>query len=113
MPQLNEADFKPPFHTDYTMPASGQVTVSAEAGLIFKMEIKGPGPFRTIFDTGAVNVISNTFAKRLGLKVEEAPVHFGAIGGAITVHTSHVDTLTIGDLVVRNQTFMCLTSRQT
>ena len=107
--KLNEADFKPPFHTDYTMPASKQVTVPAEGGLIFKMKINGQDrPFRTVFDTGAVNVVSTTFAKRLGLKVEETPVNVGAIGGAITAHTAHVDTLTIGDLVVRNQTFYVL-----
>ncbi len=108
LPRINQADFEPPFHTDYTMPASGQVTVPAEGGLIFKMKIDGQGPFRTVFDTGAVNIVSARFAKQLGLKVEETPVHFGAIGGAITVHTAHVDTLTIGDLTVRNQTFYVL-----
>jgi Aspartyl protease len=106
--QLNEADFKPPFHTDYAMPASGQVTVPAEGGLIFPMKINGQGPFRTVFDTGAVNVVSVSFAKRLGLKVEEEPENFGAIGGAIKVHTAHVDTLTIGDLVVHDQCFYVL-----
>ncbi len=106
--QLDEADFKPPFHMDYVMPASGQVSVRADGGLIFPMKINGQGPFRTVFDTGAVNVVSVSFAKRLGLKVEEAPVQFGAIGGSITVHTAHVDTLTIGDLVVRDQRFYVL-----
>jgi predicted aspartyl protease len=90
------------------MPASGQVTVPAEGGLIFKMKINGQGPFRTIFDTGAVNVVSTTFAKQLGLRVEETPVNVGAIGEAITAHTARVDTLTIGDLVVRDQTFYVL-----
>jgi hypothetical protein len=108
LPQLNEADFKPPFHTDYVMPASGQVTVPTEDGLIFPMKVNGQGPFRTVFDTGAVNLVSATFARRLGLKIEEAPVKFGAIGGAITVHTAHIDTLTIGDLVVRDQSFYVL-----
>ncbi|MBW4040264.1 MAG: PDZ domain-containing protein [Acidobacteria bacterium] len=101
-------DFQPPFLTDYTMPVSGQVTIPAEDGLIFKMKINGQGPFRTVFDTGAENIVSANFAKRLGLKIEEAPVHFQAIGGAITVHTAHVDTLTIGDLTVRDQTFNVL-----
>lgn len=108
LPQVAAADFRPPFRTDYTMPSSGQVTVPAEGGLIFGMRINGQGPFRTVFDTGAVNVMSVAFAKRLGLKVQEAPVHFGAIGGAITVHTAHVDTLAIGDLQIRNQTFCVL-----
>jgi Aspartyl protease/PDZ domain len=106
--QLNEADFQPPFRTDYTMPVSGEVTVAAEDGLIFKMKINGQGPFLTVFDTGGVNIVSTSFARKLGLKIEEAPVRFGAIGGAITVHTAHVDTVTIGDLIVRNQNFYVL-----
>lgn len=106
--KVNEADFQPPFRTDFTMPASGQVTVPADGGLIFKMKINGEGPFRTVFDTGAVNVMSTAFAKRLGLKIEEVPVHFGAIGGAVTAHTAHVDALSIGDLTVRDQTFYVL-----
>ena len=108
LPQINEADFQPPFRTDYSMPASGQVTVPAEGGLIFKMKIDGQGPFRTVFDTGGVNIVSTAFAKRLGLKVEEKPVHFGAIGGAISVHTAHVDTLSVDGLIVRDQTFYVL-----
>jgi len=108
LPQVEEADLQPPFSTDYTMSSSGQVTVPAEGGLIFKMKVNGQGPFPTVFDTGGVNVVSTTFAKRLGLKVEETPVHFGAIGGAITVHTAHVGSVTIGDLVVRDQTFYVL-----
>jgi hypothetical protein len=108
LPEVNKADFQPPFSTDYTMPASGQVTVPAEGGLNFQMKINGQGPFHAIFDTGAVNVVSATLAERLALKVEEAPVPFGAIGGAIKVHTAHVSTLNIGDLVVRDQTFYVL-----
>jgi len=68
-------------------------TVLVEGGLVLMMKINGQGPFRTVFDTGAVNVVSTTFAKLLGFKAEEAPVHFGAIGGVITVHTAHVDTV--------------------
>ena len=103
--RLNQADFRPPYRADYAMPASGQVTVPAEGGLAFMMKINGQGPFRTLFDTGGVNMVSATFASRLGLKVEAAPVNFGAIGGTITAHTAHVDALAIGDLVVRDQTF--------
>jgi N-acyl-D-aspartate/D-glutamate deacylase len=108
LPQVVEADSLPPFPSDYTMPASGQVTVLAEGGLTFKMKINGQGPFPTVFDTGGVNIVSTTFAKRLGLKIEEAPVRFGAIGGETTAHTAHVNTMTIGDLVVRDQTFYVL-----
>lgn len=108
LPQLDEADFKPPFHMDYVMPGSGQVTVPAEDGLIFPVKVNGQGPFRTVFDTGAVNIVSVAFAKRLGLKVEEESANFGAIGGTIKVHTAHVDAVTIGDLIVRDQRFYVL-----
>jgi len=37
-------------------PASRQVTVPAEGGLILMMKIKGQGAFRAVFETGAVNV---------------------------------------------------------
>ncbi len=99
---------KQPLYSDYTMPPSGQVTVPAEGGLTFQMKVNGNGPFSTVFDTGAVNVISADFAKQLGLKVEEKSTDFGAIGGAIKVRTTLVDKLTIGDLVVRNQMFYVL-----
>ncbi len=105
LPTVNQADFQPPFATDYTMPASGEVTVPSKDGVIIQAKINGQGPFPTVFDTGARNILSAAFAKRLGLKVQTQPVHFGAIGGAITVHLAHVDTLTIGALTVRDQTF--------
>lgn len=93
---------------DHSMPPSGQVTVPAEDGLTFQMSVNGQGPFKTVFDTGAVNVISSTMAKKLGLKNEENSVDFGAIGGGVKVHSAHVDTLSIGDLTVRNQTFFVM-----
>jgi hypothetical protein len=86
--------------TDYAMPASGQVTVPAEGGLTFQMKINGQGPFATVFDTGAVNVISANFATQLGLKIEDNSIGFGAIGGGVKVHTTKIDTLSIGDLIV-------------
>jgi hypothetical protein len=95
-------------HFSYVMPSSRQVTVAAEGGLIFQMKVNGQGPFRTIFDTGAVNVISADFTKQLGLKVEEKAISFGAIGGSIKARTVHIDTLTIGDLTINNQTFYVL-----
>lgn len=98
----------PPVYSDYTMPSSGEVSVPAEGGLTFQMKVNGHGPFATVFDTGAVNIISAEFAKQLGLKIEETSTDFGAIGGAVKVRTTHVDTLTIGDLIVKDQLFYVL-----
>jgi len=43
-------------------PTGWHVTVPAEGGLIFQMKVNGQGPYRTVFDTGAVNVMSASFA---------------------------------------------------
>ncbi len=80
----------------------------ADGGLIFQMKINGLGPYRTVFDTGAVNLISATFAQQLGLKIDEKTTDFGAIGGSVKARTVYVDTLTIGELNIKNQTFYVL-----
>jgi hypothetical protein len=90
------------------MPSSREVTVPAEGGLIFQMKVNGQGPFRTVFDTGAVNVISANFARQLGLKVEEKAITFGAIGGSVKARTVHIDTVAIGNLTINDQTFYVL-----
>jgi hypothetical protein len=65
---LDNAAFAVPFRRDYQMPSSGEVTISAEGGLILQTTINGKGPFKTLFDTGSVNFMSESFAHRLGLK---------------------------------------------
>lgn len=92
----------------YVMPTSKQVTVPAEGGLIFAMKVNGRGPFKTIFDTGAVNVISTGFAAQLGLKLDDRALNFGAIGGRVKARTVHVEKLSIGDLTVNDQIFYVL-----
>ena len=84
------------------------VTVPAEGGLIFPMKINGQGPYRTVFDTGAVNVISENFARQLGLTIDEKTIDFGAIGGRVKARTVAIDTVTIGDLTLTHQTFYVL-----
>src|SRR5260370_1438832 len=74
---LDSAAFAVPFRKDYQMPPSGEVTVSAEGGLTFQTTINGKGPFKVLFDTGAVNFMSEGFAHRLGLKVDTQGIEFG------------------------------------
>jgi aspartyl protease/PDZ domain-containing protein len=94
--------------TGTAAPTGWHVTVPAEGGLIFQMKVDGQGPYRTVFDTGAVNVMSANFAQQLGLRIDEKTIDFGAIGGGVKARTVYVDTLTIGELNIRNQTFYIL-----
>lgn len=84
--------------TAIATPTGWHVTVPAEGGLIFQTKVNGQGPYSTVFDTGAVNVMSANFAKQLDLKIEEKPIDVGAIGGGARARTVHVDRLTIGEL---------------
>ena len=89
-------------------PTVRSVTVPAKGGLTFDMKVNGMGPYETVFDTGSVNVMSASFAQQIGLPINEKPLTFGAIGGSVKARTVHVDTLTIGDLNLGNQTFYVL-----
>jgi hypothetical protein len=104
--RLEAAAFAIPFRKDYQMPPSGQVSVAAEGGLIFQATIDGKGPFKALFDTGSVNILSASLARKLGLKLDAQGLEFGTSSPAnVQAHKTRVDTLQIGDLLVRDQTF--------
>lgn len=103
---LTSAAFAVPFRKDYQMPSSGEVTIPAEGGLTFQTTINGKGPFKTLFDTGAVNFMSESFAHQLGLKMDTQGIEIGTSSPAkIKTHKVRVDTLQIGDLAVHDQSF--------
>jgi len=103
---LDAAAFAIPFRKDYQMPPSGEVSVSPEGGLIFQATVDGKGPFKALFDTGSVNILSTNLARKLGLKPDAKGLEFGTSSPAnVQAHKTHVDTLQIGDLLVRDQTF--------
>jgi hypothetical protein len=107
--RLDATSFAIPFRKDYQMPPSGQVSVAAEGGLIFEATIDGKGPFKALFDTGSVNILSTNLARKLGLKLDAQALQFGTSSPAnVQVHKTRVDTLQIGDLLVRDQTFYVL-----
>lgn len=88
------------------MPKSGEVSVPADGGLIVQAKIDGKGPFKALFDTGSVNVLSANFARKLGLKLDPQGLEFGTSSPAsVQVHRTHVEALQIGGLLVRDQTF--------
>ena len=43
-----------------------QVSVPAEGGLIFEATINGKGPFKAVFDTGSVNILSANSGPQAG-----------------------------------------------
>jgi len=89
------------------MPPAGEVSVPAEGGLIFQATINGKGPFKAGFDTGSgVNVLSANLARKLGLKLDAQATELGTSSPAnVQVHKAHINTLQIGDLLLRDQTF--------
>jgi hypothetical protein len=104
--RLDAAVFAIPFRKDYRTPPSGQVSVAAEGGLIFQATIDGKGPFKALFDTGSVNILSANLARKLGLKLDAQALEVGTSSPAnVQVHKTRVDTLQIGELLVRDQTF--------
>lgn len=61
-----------------------------------------------IFDTGAnISTVSETFAQKLGLRLAEARVMVGGIGGAVTAARLGVSKeLRIGNVIVKNAVFL-------
>jgi predicted aspartyl protease len=90
---------------DFTMPAGGRVTVSAENGLVFDISINGQGPFHALFDTGSDNLLTAPFARRLGLHLSSDSQPFDGGSAVISAQTTTIPKLQIGDLVLRNQSF--------
>jgi predicted aspartyl protease len=105
---LNVSAFAIPFRSDYTMPSSGRVTVPAEGGINFEGKINGKGPYRMMFDTGSINLLSADLAKQLGLRLESDSQKFASDSGNLNMQITHVATLQIGGLIVRDQRFFVL-----
>jgi hypothetical protein len=103
--RVNESDFAIPFAHDFEMPPSGSVTVPAEQGIIFEGKINGKGPYKMVFDTGSVNLLSADLAKELGLTVEGETQRFASDSGNIDSKISRVRTLEVGGLIMHDQLF--------
>lgn len=106
--RLVESDFDPPFHRDYTMPASGAVTVPSRDGIGIDLEINGKGPFRAFLDTGSINLISAELAKQLGLIPSADVGKLLSEAGSVDVHPVDVPNIAIGDVMLRHQPFQTI-----
>ena len=105
---LNTSAFAIPFRKDYSMPSSGEVTVPAEGGISFEGKINAKGPYRIMFDTGSINLLSADLTKQLGLRLEDGSQKLASDSGNLELQRTQVETLQIGDLIVRNQQFYVL-----
>ena len=87
------------------MPQSGVVTVPTENGIVVKSMVNGKGPYPIMFDTGSVNLLSDDFARQIGLHLENGKLKFATGSNPVDAQSTHVDTLQIGDLTVHDQIF--------
>lgn len=69
-------------------------------------KLNGRGPFLVLCDTGGANVITPTIADQLGLEPEGAFEARGAGDESEKVSMVKVDSLTIGDVTIRDQLFI-------
>jgi len=94
-----------PFRHDYSMPESGMVTVPTEDGIIVRGMVNGKGPYAILFDTGSINLLTSTFVQKMGLVVDGKAYKIAATGGVVDAQAVHIDSLQIGGLTLRDQTF--------
>jgi hypothetical protein len=80
------------------------VTVPAIHGVELKAMINGQGPFDAIFDTGSLNMMTASLAKRLGLQLEGSGT-VTAGGANVAAQGVKVKTVNIGALSMEDQTF--------
>ena len=81
------------------------ITVPARDDITVEVSLNGHTPVPLIFDTGSLNILSTAFANEIGLAIDTTPETFGAGGGPIAAHRTHVDILRIGGLTLHDLTF--------
>lgn len=72
------------------------------------VSVDGKGPYLFIFDTGGVNLITPPVARELGLRTEGRMQGNGAGSGHVDVGLAKVDSLTLGNAMVKSQVFAVL-----
>jgi hypothetical protein len=80
---------------EFALKTAHAVTVHAENGVELKAKFNGQRPVDVIFDTGSMNVMSASFAKKLVLKVAGSGSVEGN-GGSVAAKGAMVDNVQIG-----------------
>jgi PDZ domain/Aspartyl protease len=113
----NDALLKPKSHADDFSISGNSTSASVPIDLIdnhvyLDAMLNGKGPYRFVFDTGGSNLIDPAVAKEIGASSSGRPQDSGT--GPATVSSSYalVDSLKIGNAVLRHQVFFVEPVRQ-
>jgi len=90
--------------------ANGKTSTTVPFSLVnnhiyLQVKLNGQGPFRLLCDTGGANIVTPDLAKKLGLRTEGALQGRGVGDQSEDVGLARVDTVAVGDAVVRDQVF--------
>ena len=80
------------------------VTVHAGNGIELRAKFNGQGPIDLVFDTGSMNVMSASLAKKLGLAIAGTG-QLDAGGGSVPAKGAIVDSVQIGGVTLHHQLF--------
>ncbi len=80
------------------------VSVHARNGIELQAKFNGQGPIDLVFDTGSMNVMSASLAKKLGLTVAGTG-QLDAGGGSVPAKGAMVDRVQIGGVTLHHQLF--------
>lgn len=73
--------------------------------IYIQARVNGQGPLRLLVDTGGVNVLTPTAAKKLGVESEGVMAGRGAGEKTVDVSLAHVKTVAMGGVELREQVF--------
>lgn len=93
--------------SDSTIP-SGKTSLSFDLidnRIIINVDLNGKGPFRFIFDSGAVSIVSPEVARELGLKIEGLSTGAGVGEKRVERGATTVAEVKVGDIRLMNEDF--------
>lgn len=96
---------------DWKLPSSGRATVGMrphDTEVMVNVRINGKGPYLFYLDSGGHDLISPRLARELGLEVEGEGRSGGAGESTVEEGYTKVDSITIGGVVLKNQTIPVL-----